>query len=113
MRPLIAALFLCLSGAAHAESCVASVYGTNDRDQNGTRTASGIPLNDKVATIARPARRYLRTFATVTNRRTGRSARFLTTDLGPFKAGRCVDLSHQAALDIGCPVNGLCRVTVQ
>lgn len=104
-------LLVLIATPASAETCIASVYGTRDHDQNGTKTASGIPLDDRKATIARPARRHLRTFAKVTNRRTGRSARFLTTDLGPFVRGRCVDLSHEAARQIGC--DGLCHVTVQ
>jgi rare lipoprotein A len=96
-----------------AETCIASVYGTRDHDQNGTKTASGIPLRNDVATIARPTRAHLGRHELVTNLANNRSQVFHVTDVGPFKRGRCVDLSHQAAREIGCPVRGLCRVTVQ
>ncbi len=95
---------------ALAENCIASVYGTKDHDQNGTRTASGIPLNDRVATMAHKSL-PLRSYADVTNTRTGKTLPLLVTDRGPHVAGRCVDLSHAAAILLGC--NGLCPVTVK
>ena len=51
MRQLIAALVLCLLDIpVRAENCVASVYAVGDSSQPGTKTASGIPLNDNVMT---------------------------------------------------------------
>lgn len=114
MRSLVAALSLWLMAGlvpAMAESCIASVYSTKDHDQNGTRTASGIALNDGVATMARPTRRHLGQYETVTNTRNGRSRVLHVTDLGPFVAGRCVDLSVAAAILLGC--HGLCPVKVE
>ena len=53
MRRLIAALVLCLLHIpARAEDCVASVYSLGDPSQPGTKTASGIPLNDNAMTAA-------------------------------------------------------------
>lgn len=111
MRSLIAALLLWnLCSPALGETCIASVYGTKDRDQNGTNTASGIPLNDGIASMAHNTW-PLKTFAWVTNLDNGQSRRILVTDRGPHKAGRCVDFSVKAAKDIGC--GGLCRVSVR
>lgn len=86
------------------------VYGTKDHDQNGTKTASGIPLNDGVASIAHKSQ-PLKSFVWVKNLKSGQMARFLVTDRGPNVAGRCVDFSHEAARMIGC--KGLCPVSVQ
>lgn len=110
MRSLIAALIYCLlASSAQAETCIASVYGTKDHDQNGTQTASGIPLNDSLPSIAHKTL-PLKSRAWVVNLKTGQGHAFLVTDRGPFVAGRCVDLSHKAAELIGC--DGLCRVSV-
>lgn len=112
MRSFLAALPLCLliSTAAIAETCIASVYGVHDKDQTGTETASGIPLRDGGATMAHRTR-PLRSYADVTNLRNGKMIPLLVTDRGPFIAGRCVDLSHAAAILLGC--RGLCPVKVQ
>lgn len=99
-----------LAGPALAETCIASVYGTKDHDQNGTETASGIPLNDALPTMAHKSR-PLRSFARVANLANGRHAYFQVTDRGPYVAGRCIDLSHAAAILLGC--DGLCPVAVQ
>jgi hypothetical protein len=53
MRRLIAAFVLCLLDIpVRAEDCVASVYAVGDSSQRGTKTASGIPLNDSDMTAA-------------------------------------------------------------
>lgn len=102
----LVAVFLC---PAHAESCIASVYSTKDRDQNGTRTASGIRLDDRKPTMAHRTL-PLRSYVTVTHGR--RSLTVQITDRGPNKhvRRRCVDLSVAAAKQLAC--DGLCRVTV-
>lgn len=112
MRAILAALLLCAcsSAAVRAEDCIASVYGVHDSDQTGTVTASGIPLDDRVATIAMKKPTPLRSRVRVTNLRTGASAVFQVTDRGPYVRGRCVDLSHAAARAIG--INGLGAVRV-
>lgn len=109
-RAALAALILILAVPANAEQCIASVYGTRDHDQNGTETASGIPLNDALPTMAHKSR-PLRSFARVANLANGRHGYLEVTDRGPYIAGRCVDLSHAAAILLGC--DGLCPVAVQ
>ena len=53
MRWLIAALVFCLLNIpVRAENCVASVYAVGNSPQPGTKTASGIPLNDNAMTAA-------------------------------------------------------------
>lgn len=109
---MLAMIFIVRPG--HAETCIASVYSMKDKDQTGTRTASGIPLNDGIATIAHKSfpmssRKVVRT-ARVTNTRTGASASFPVTDRGPYVHKRCVDLSPAAAKIIG--IHGLGPVTV-
>ena len=111
MRSLVAALSLCLIAGivpAKAESCIASVYSTKGHDQNGTRTASGIPLNYGVATMARPSREHLGHWQTITNTANGRLRTVHVTDLGPFVSGHCVDVSVMAAIVLGC--DRLCPV---
>lgn len=111
MRPLLVGLALVLGSLpAQAERCIASVYSTEDHDQNGTRTASGIPLNNRVATVAHKSL-PLRSFANVTNLRNGKTLSLRVTDRGPYVRGRCVDLSVAAAVLLGCA--GLCPVMVQ
>lgn len=98
-----------LTMAFGSENCVASIYGTHDRDQNGTITASGIRLNDAKPTMAHKSL-PLRSYARVTNRKTGVSGVFQVTDRGPFVRGRCADLSLAAGHEIG--ISGLGSVTV-
>src|SRR5262249_15131079 len=53
MRWLIAALVLCLLDIpVRAEDCLASVYAVGSSSQPGTKTASGLALNDNAMTAA-------------------------------------------------------------
>lgn len=97
------------AGAASAETGIASVYSSIDRDQNGTRTASGIPLDDSKATVAHNTR-PLRSLVVVTNLDNGRTRTFPVTDRGPHRKGRIIDLSVEAGRLLGC---SLCRVVVR
>lgn len=111
MRAVFALVFLCfMTIPAIAETGIASVYSTSDKDQPGTKTASGIPLNDRKPTIAHRTL-PLGSFAVVANLTNGKSLSFRVTDRGPFVSGRIVDLSVAAAVLLGC--RGLCRVAVQ
>jgi rare lipoprotein A len=110
MRLLTAALIFCfMTGAADSEECVASVYSVGDSSQAGTRTASGVPLNDKALTAAHKSLRF-GSKARVTNKRNGKSVVVTITDRGPFVSGRCIDLTKAAARALG--VAGLAPVTV-
>lgn len=106
------ALAMLISCEAQAEICIASVYGTKDKDQNGTSTASGIPLRDDRPSMAH--RTYtLRGFMRITNLRTGKVTVLQVTDRGPFVHGRCADLSHEAAKQLGLAVKSLTLVKVE
>ncbi len=77
------------------EFCVASVYNTHESAW-GSKTSSGKKLNDRGLSTAHKT--YpLNSFVKVTNRRTGKAVVLQVIDRGPFKKGRCVDLSEGAA----------------
>jgi rare lipoprotein A len=104
------ALVLALIPGAHAETCTASVYSTHDAMQTGTRTASGIPLDDGAMTAAHRLLPF-RSQARVTNTRTGRAITVMVTDRGPYWPRRCIDLTRAAARAIG--IEGTGPVTVE
>ena len=109
MRRLIAALVFCLLNIqVRAEECVASVYGVGDSSQRGTKTASGIPLNDDDMTAAHKSLPF-GSKVKVTNKKNGHAVTVTITDRGPYVKGRCIDLSKAGAGAIGfaglTPVN--------
>ncbi len=108
MKWLLAGLFTLVSTVTQAETCIASVYDT--AETWGSRTASGIRLRNDVPSMAH--RTYaLRGWMQVTNRKTGKVVELQVIDRGPYRVGRCVDLSIAAAKQLAC--NGLCPVTVE
>lgn len=112
MRSLVAALLLCsFALPAVAEDCIASVYWVNDGSQPGTRTASGIPLNNNALTAAMKQPWPLRSKVKVTNKANGKSVILTITDRGPYVRGRCIDVTRAAARALG--FSGLARVTVE
>ena len=101
MRWLIAALVLCLLNIpVRAEDCVASVYAIVDSSQPGTKTASGIPLNDNVVTAAHKSLPF-GSKVKVTNKKNGHAVTVAITDRGPYVKGRCIDLSRAGARALG------------
>jgi rare lipoprotein A len=109
MRRLIAALVFCLLNIpVRAEECVASVYGVGDSSQRGTKTASGMPLNDDDMTAAHKSLPF-GSKVKVTNKKNGHAVTVTITDRGPYVKGRCIDLSKAGAGAIGfaglAPVN--------
>ena len=101
MRYCIAALLLCLfNGPTRAEDCIASVYSIGDRSQRGTRTASGIPLDDTAMTAAHRSLKF-GSKVRVTNKSNGNSATVTITDRGPYVRGRCIDLTKAVARALG------------
>ena len=101
MRGLIAALALCLlSIPLRAEDCVASVYAVGNSSQRGTKTASGIPLNDNAMTAAHKWLPF-GSKVKVTNKKTGHAITVRITDRGPYVRGRCIDLSKAGARALG------------
>ena len=112
MRTIIATVLFVVATAfpAVAQSGIASHYSTRDHDQNGTRTASGVRLNDRALTAAHRTLPF-GTKCRVTNKRNGRSVIVTITDRGPFVRGRVIDLSMAAAGALG--FHGLAQVSVQ
>jgi rare lipoprotein A len=110
MRPLIAALVLCLIDIpVRAEDCVASVYTVGDSSQSGTKTASGIPLDDNAITAAHKSLPF-GSKVKVTNKKNGHAVTVTITDRGPYVKGRCIDLSKAGAGALGFA--GLAPVSV-
>jgi rare lipoprotein A len=108
MRQLVAALLLCLLDIAlHAEDCVASVYAVGDPSQRGTKTASGIPLNDSAMSAAHKSLPF-GSKVEVTNKKNGQAVTI--TDRGSYVKGRCIDLSQAGARALGFA--GLAPVSV-
>jgi rare lipoprotein A len=92
-----------------AEECVASVYAVGDSSQPGTKTASGIPLNDNDMTAAHKSLPF-GSKVKVTNKKNGNAVTVTITDRGPYAKGRCVDLSRAGAGALGFA--GLAPVSV-
>jgi rare lipoprotein A len=90
---------------AHAQSGIASVYSTKE----GTRTASGVTLNDNALTAAHKSLPF-GSKVRVTNRKNGKSVVVTITDRGPFVRGRVIDVTPAAARALG--FNGLASVTL-
>src|SRR5215510_10990312 len=117
MRWLIAALVLCLLDIpVRAEDCVASAYAMGDSSQPGTKTASGVPLNDSAMTAAHKSLPF-GSKVKVTNKKNGHAVTVTITDRGPYVKGRCIDLSKAGAGVLGfaglapvsvVPVSGPC-----
>src|SRR5215831_10104014 len=104
MRRLIAGLVLCLLDIpVRAEDCVASLYVVGDSSQPGTKTASGIPLNDNAMTAAHKALPF-GSKVRLTNKKNGHAVTFTITDR------RCIDLSKAGGDALGFA--GLAPVSV-
>lgn len=102
------ALLIAMIGPAAAEVCMASHYGVGD-GYGGRRTASGETMNPGAMTAAHRTLPF-GSVVRVTNIATGRSVTVRINDRGPYKAGRCIDLSHRAARALG--MGGRARVSV-
>ena len=101
MRRLIAALIFCLLDIpVRAEDCVASMYAVGDSSQRGTKTASGIPINDNAMTAAHKSLPF-GSKVKVTNKKNGHAVTVTITDRGPYVKGRCIDLSKAGARALG------------
>ena len=110
MRLLIATLLLCLLVVPiRAEDCIASVYATGDPSQPGTKTASGVPLDDSKMTAAHKSLPF-NSKVKVTNKKNGNSVTITITDRGPYVKGRCIDVTKAAAEALG--FSGLAPVSV-
>ena len=88
---------------------IASYYGAR---HHGKRTASGEPFNQHAMTAAH-RRLPFGTRVQVTNLSNDRSVVVRINDRGPHIRGRLIDLSRQAAEQLGMLRSGIARVRVQ
>ena len=91
------------------ESGLATWYGSGAQ---GNYTASGEIFNMYDYTAAHKTLPF-GTVCRVTDTDTGKSVVVRINDRGPFGAGRVIDLSYQAASDIGMISKGVANVTVE
>lgn len=87
----------------------ASWYG---KDFHGEKTASGETFDQHDLTAAHPTL-PLGTEATVTNLETGKSVDVEINDRGPYTKGRDIDLSKEAAKEIGINKDGAAPVKIE
>jgi rare lipoprotein A len=66
----------------------------------GTKTASGIPLDDNAMTAAHKSLPF-GSKVKVTNKKSGDAVTVTITDRGPYVKGRCIDLSKAGASALG------------
>ena len=106
----LAAIFCCLTaagaltGAAQAETGIASVYG-----YDGQKTANGERANPRAMTAAHKSLPF-GTMVTVVNKKNGREVTVRINDRGPFIPGRIIDLTPAAASQLG--FSGLAPVRI-
>ena len=87
----------------------ASWYG---KDFHGKKTASGKAFNQNDHTAAHPTL-PLGSKAKVTNLETGESVDVKINDRGPYTKGRDIDLSKEAAKEIGMKKDGAAPVKIE
>lgn len=87
----------------------ASWYG---KGFHGKKTASGEAFDQNDQTAAHPTL-PLGTEATVTNLETGKSVEVEINDRGPYTKGRDIDLSKEAAEEIGMKKDGAAPVKIE
>ena len=110
LRIAIACAFIlsAIIAAAAAEKGIASHYSTRDKNQNGSRTASGRPLRDRELTAAHRSLPFGSRVRVIGSN--GRSVVVTITDRGPFVRGRIIDLSVGIANKLG--IHGLARASL-
>ena len=108
-------LLLCLTFSASSFASSQNFKGTASwyGDQfHGNPTASGERYNQNALTAAHPSLPF-GTKVKVTNLRTKKSVVVRINDRGPYVKGRIIDVSKQAAKQIGLHSAGLAPVQVQ
>lgn len=96
-------------GGRWVETGYASWYGPGF---HGKRTASGEVYNMYAMTAAH-RRLPFGTIIRVTNLDNGRSVKVRINDRGPFKKGRILDLSYEAARRLGMLRTGVAHVRIE
>ena len=97
------------SGIGHVQKGIASFYHDS---LHGRKTASGQVYNKHRLSAAHKTL-PLGTRIQVTDARTGRSIVVQVNDRGPFAKGRIVDLSKEAAKELGIVDRGVARVDLK
>lgn len=95
-------------GTPQATVGMASYYG---KEFAGRKTASGERFNPNALTAAHRTLPF-GTRVRVTDLKSGRSVVVTVNDRGPFKKARIIDLSYQAAKEIGMILKGTGKVRV-
>lgn len=93
----------------YSEVGIASWYG---KDFHGKRTSSGTPYNMYSYSAAHKTL-PIPTYVKVTNLENGKTVNLRVDDRGPFSKGRIIDLSYQAAKDLGVIAKGTAKVKVE
>lgn len=104
----VAAALLSISTAAYAQCGGASWYGPGF---NGKRAASGEIFNENAMTAAHRSLPF-GTKVTVVDQRTGREVQVTINDRGPFHGSRIIDLSKEAANQLGFRNRGTTSVCI-
>ena len=76
------------------------MYAVGDSSQRGTKTSSGIPINDNAMTAAHKSLPF-GCKVKVTNKKNGHAVTVTITDRGPYVKGRYIDLSKAGARALG------------
>lgn len=97
------------SGIGHVQKGIASFYHDS---LHGRKTASGQVYNKHRLSAAHKTL-PLGTKIQVTDAKTGRSIVVRVNDRGPFVKGRIVDLSKEAARELGIVDRGVARVDLK
>jgi rare lipoprotein A len=92
----------------HTETGQASWYG---KVHHGALTASGEHFDMHALTAAHPTLPF-GTIVRVTAAKSGRSVDVRINDRGPFRPGRIIDLSYEAARKLGILSGGTARVEI-
>ena len=95
LRVGLAFLLSCLPLSAYSETMVTSHYRATAPHVAAHRT---LPMGTRLI---------------VTNPRTGRSARVVIRDRGPFIRGRSLDISNSVASQLGFGKSGVLRLTTR
>ncbi|AGA34676.1 Rare lipoprotein A precursor [Thioalkalivibrio nitratireducens DSM 14787] len=95
--------------SGYTEAGIASYY--HDRFQ-GRKTASGERFDQREFSAAHRSLPF-GTTVRVTRNDTGQSIVVRINDRGPFRRGRIIDLSREAARELGMLERGLVRVTIE
>lgn len=93
----------------YKSSATASFYG---KDFHGKKTSNGETFNMYGYTCANKELPF-DTILKVTNLSNGKTVEVRVNDRGPFVVGRTVDLSTQAAIDLGMTKSGLATVKLE